>query len=82
LDIPPSTNATVAPTPYVPPLPEGGAYVKCIEWDDYHIECYPGEVYQKTTELDGVSVDVFVTKKGVKELEKYRDFEIYYVEKK
>jgi hypothetical protein len=60
-------QATTTPTPYVPLLPEGGAYVKCIEFNDgYHIECYPGEVYHKTTQLDGVSVDMFVNKKGMK----------------
>jgi hypothetical protein len=51
--------------------------VKCTQWDDYHIECCPGEVYQKTTELDGVSVDLFMTKKGVKELEQYAEYQIY-----
>jgi hypothetical protein len=66
----------------VAPLPEGGVYVKCTSWDDYHIECYPGEQYQKTTQLEGVSMDVFVTKKGVKELEKQGDFEVYYLKKK
>jgi hypothetical protein len=66
----------------VPPLPEGGAYVKCVDWDDYHIEYYSGEWYEKTTELDGVSVDVFVTKKGMKELEQHREFAIYYLKKK
>jgi len=56
--------------------------VKCVEWDDYHIECFPGERYEKTTQLEGVSMDMFVTKKGVKELENHRDFEIYYLKKK
>jgi hypothetical protein len=65
-----------------PPPPEGGAYVKCVEWDDYHIECYPGERYEKTTQLEGVSMDVFVTKNRVKVLEKHGEFEICYVKKK
>jgi hypothetical protein len=47
-----------------------------------HIECYPGEQYEKTTQLEGVSMDVFVTKKWVKEPEKHGNFEIYYVKKK
>jgi hypothetical protein len=75
-----STAAT--PTSYVPPLPEGGAYVKCIDWDNDHIECYLGEQYEKTTQLEGVSMDVIVTKKEMKALEKHGDFEIYYVKKK
>jgi hypothetical protein len=78
----PIASATTTPTPYVPPLPEGGAYVKCTEWNDYHIECYPGERYEKTTQLEGVSMDVFVTKNKVKELEKHGEFEIYYLKKK
>jgi hypothetical protein len=50
LAVPAMTQATTTPTPYVPLLPEGGAYVKCVEfYDGYHIECYPGEVYHKTT---------------------------------
>jgi hypothetical protein len=76
------TKTTTTPTPCVPPLPEGGAYVKCVEWDNYHIECFPGERYEKTTQLEGVSLDVFVTKNKLKELEKHEDFEIYYLKKK
>jgi hypothetical protein len=34
-----------------------------------------------TTEFAGVSVDLFMTKKWVKELEKHREFEIYYLKK-
>ena len=75
----PITKATTTPTPYVAPLPEGGAYVKCLESGDYLVECYVSEQYQKTTQLEGVSMDVFVTKKGMKELEKQGDFEIYYL---
>jgi hypothetical protein len=52
--------------------------VKCGDWDDYHIECCPGEMYQKTTELDGGSVDLFMMKNKIKELEKRREFEIYF----
>jgi hypothetical protein len=45
--------------------------VKCVDWDNYPIECYPEERYEKTTQLEGVSMDVFVTEKGAKELEKH-----------
>jgi hypothetical protein len=56
--------------------------VKCIDWDNDHIECYLGEQYEKTTQLEGVSMDVIVTKKEMKELEKDGEFEIYDVKKK
>jgi hypothetical protein len=37
---------------------------------------------KKQPNLRGVSMDVFVTQKGVKELEKHGEFEIYYLKKK
>jgi hypothetical protein len=56
--------------------------VKCVRLTDYVLDCHPSEQYQKTTQLEGVSMDVFVTEKGVKELEKHGEFEIDYQKKK
>ncbi len=82
LAVQPTAHAAATPTPYVPPLPEGGAYVKCLEWSASHVECFTEERYEKTTQLEGVSMDVFVMKNKTKEFEKHGEFGIYYIKKK
>jgi hypothetical protein len=59
-----------------------GAYVECVDWDYDRIECYPGEQDEKTTQLEGVSMDVFVRHNGVQKLAEHREFAIDYLMKK